>query len=421
MEEKKNSLIDGILAQANNSEPRKILYKTKKSAMNALKKNYLNGFSMSDELRNDREFILDAMNKGLNAYPCASEEVRSDEELAWKYVNSKYALIINLPRQFLSKKDYVVAMLTQNPSNYYNKLEMAADRDVVLLAANEPGNFSYIPEQFRSDKEIVNKVLAENFYRCIGEVTDPSVIDKDVLIANVDNTGYFEMMPEMWRANKDVAMAAVQYDGENLQYVPEELRSDKDVVLAAVEETPYAWPYVPDKLKTDTDILVAVARIDLEAPGTFWDIVEKLPGKLYYRKRIFIELVRYNAKIAGVLTKTKSHEFYMDCVTANWQALQYLPDACKADLEIVTAALKGNVAAIEYASEDAQRELKKNGTLKECKKLQKERDKEFLKKAIGLSVETVKLKRRVKKTLKKVDKAYKTGLIKHYDETEKEE
>jgi len=87
MEEKKNSLIDGILAQANNSEPRKILYKTKKSAMNALKKNYLNGFSMSDELRNDREFILDAMNKGLNAYPCASEEVRSDEELAWKYVN----------------------------------------------------------------------------------------------------------------------------------------------------------------------------------------------------------------------------------------------------------------------------------------------------------------------------------------------
>eukprot|EP00971_Amphidinium_carterae_P305741 6076190-Amphidinium_carterae.1 len=101
---------------------------------------------------------------------------------------------------------------------------------------------------------------------------------------------------EVWRSDNEVVLAAVQANGQALEFAAEALRGDREIVLAAVQQCGAALRYATEALNGD-------------------------------------------------------REFVLTAVQKNARALEYATEALKADREVVLAAVQKNGLSLRYATE----------------------------------------------------------------------
>merc|ERR1712008_616624 len=88
--------------------------------------------------------------------------------------------------------------------------------------------------------------------------------DKAVVLAAVTSRGYavFQYAASNLRENKDLWMAAVQKDGNALEFAADAVRRDKEIVVAAVQKHGHAIKFALDGLNQDQGRLKAADSFD---------------------------------------------------------------------------------------------------------------------------------------------------------------
>lgn len=137
----------------------------------------------TDELKSDRDFVLEVVEVAGQALEYASEELQDDKEVVLKAI-----------KQSASAYEFISDRLRD-------------DRDVALEAVKSSGfNIREISEKFKNDREIALQAV----------VSEPDSI---------------ESLNKELQNDKEIALEAVAGEERNIEYVSEKLRSDRDILI----------------------------------------------------------------------------------------------------------------------------------------------------------------------------------------------
>lgn len=146
------------------------------------------------------------------------------------------------------------------------------------------------------------------------DALNKSKIDRDFLKKEME-----------WKNDKDVVMAAIQCNGQSLQYVSDELRNDKEVVLQAIfHPNPNILKYVSNELKDDKEVVMIG--------------------------------VKNGAALQYASNRLKDDkEVVLKAVKTNGNALKYASSRLKDDEEIAECAIRQYLLAFRHASLNLRR------------------------------------------------------------------
>ena len=144
------------------------------------------------------------------------------------------------------------------------------------------------------------------------------------------------------------ALAAVQKDGEELEYLPVALKTKgpqaSQLCLAAVKQTGWALEYIPEAQKTVELCGIAVQK-NIGA-------LEFVPEKLKTAK-MYLALIKETGKqyvkdvLKTIPEKLKTKEFYLAAIQQNADLLEYVPDTLKT-ADFYLSAVQENGSLLEH-------------------------------------------------------------------------
>ena len=246
---------------------------------NAVSYNGLNLEFASDELKLDKTIVNEAILNNPEAFKYASEILRNDQELALSAVKSDF------------KTAKFIGQSLMNSGKFINELI----EEVELINRDL---FSYIPEKFKSNKQILKRILhkLENFIS-IDDIRD--FIDED---------------------DREFFLEAIKENGTTLRYAGEKLRDDKTIVSLAMQTNIDAFKYASERLSNDPEL----ATMAVEA----WPAMLKRVGR----------------------HAQDNNQVVLAAVLRQGTALDWASDRLRDDKEIVSVALSEDPYALEYAS-----------------------------------------------------------------------
>lgn len=187
----------------------------------------------SDQLLNNREFLIQALALDGRGLEFVSQDLQNDKEII-------LAASINGSIQFLSE-------------------ELRDDREIVELAVTNWGmELEYASTRLRNDKVVVMKAV-QKYPQALKFASQRLQYHPEVRRAAgqelSDTQDVLKDVPKPLRDDIDVVLAAVTFSGESLKSASARLRNNKDVVLAALKQNDDAFAYVSDELQQDGDVL----------------------------------------------------------------------------------------------------------------------------------------------------------------------
>ena len=244
-----------------------------------------NGFALkyaSDELKNDAEVVLDAIEGDVDHFAksleFASDELKDDKTIVMTAV-SRYGEALCFASDRL-KRDRDVVMAAVDQSGWaleYASDELRNDEEVVLTAiqgwdgvsCNYSFAIEYASEELKSNKEFMIKAIELTMGEAFAEASDELKNDKEIVLIAVKNcspthqcdpTIVLAYASKQMRADKDVVLAAVRQNGWSLNYASEELKADRDVVLVATINNSWSLTYASLALRADKEFMMYVVK-----------------------------------------------------------------------------------------------------------------------------------------------------------------
>lgn len=185
----------------------------KKICLLACKKSPSNINGLSDELRNDKEFMMSILRHNMECFPYFGEDVRGNREIAIPIVESNYLFWEFLDFNLKREKDFFLACVRKCGcssaerfiSQYFNEFpEMLHDFEIVkeLLDMNAKYYF-FLPNDLQTNKLVVIETVKKN----------PELLSK---------------ISEDFKMDVDVVIAAAKIDIKSLHHVPKECRKNHE-------------------------------------------------------------------------------------------------------------------------------------------------------------------------------------------------
>lgn len=244
------------------------MYKTKEEAINAILKNkegeesynmFLFESSDFDLFRNDREVALVAIQQEAFNIEYISDELKDNKDFMFKMVESNPNYITEISERLKDDKDLTLLVLNStehpeyNPNYIFNRCSpnyifercspsLQQDRDVILsitknyeqLSNDSKNNLWHIiSDKFNDDKEVILRLINKepNFIKtCSARLKD----DKEVALEAVSQRGVLiRVISDRLKDDKEIVLAAVKEDDEMLKYASpkiHELCKDKEPI-----------------------------------------------------------------------------------------------------------------------------------------------------------------------------------------------
>lgn len=194
------------------------LRKDKMFVINRIKENHENYLFCL--LKNDRNFVVEAINANINVYKYINQEFKDDKEIVLSTLN-------NL-KKHNCESDYIFKFL----SHIFKKNK----KFVLEIINNFPNVYKFISKKLKKDKEILKKVVSINGLM-IREIPDSCRNYKDIFLIAAKQARY------NW-FSKFSPLKEASYN----------LKNDKNFIIEYLKIDPLAYVYIGDSLLNDEDI-----------------------------------------------------------------------------------------------------------------------------------------------------------------------
>lgn len=212
---------------------------------------------------------------------------------------------------------------------FSQKGRLNMERYILVDALSQyPTELKNYPEA-QDDTELVRLAVRKNGY-ALAYASQRLCDDYETVMIAVRKTGRsLKYASAALRRNREIIDAAIHSDGCALGYVPEDLQQDRQLVLEAAKNT-CSWSLIPETFQTDKEIV-------LEVIAHYENVYPYIPAELADDMDIILAaLDRHSDLIATVVLS--------------------LPDEVLADKEKMLQIVTYNSAALEYASEELQKD-----------------------------------------------------------------
>ena len=208
-------------------------------------------------------------------------------------------------------------------------------------------------KDFKEDLEL-NKLLIKTNSNFIKAITSEKIkgnfeIFKEIIEEHSDKD-YLKLASETLRADKEFALYAIQMNSKNLEFVTENLKDDYEIVLLAVKDNGSALKYASHKLKDNYEIVLEAVKNNGIALSSASDRLKDdreivLAAAKEDRSGIFLNHASDRLKDDREIALKA-----LEKSPANKIAIKYVSDHLKKDLEIIKACKKGDITihAVSY-------------------------------------------------------------------------
>ena len=210
----------------------------------------------SDELKNDKEVALKAIYQAGSNYAYIGEKLKNDEELillaldrarfSWKVID-----IINAMGDKLRNKDFIMKIVKDyNIGLNIIKSTFIDDEEVMLQALlNNPNAFTYLPDNYKINKTFIMKIIKPYKIR-LNQLEDKFKNDKEVVLKAIESNPLdLEFASDEIKNTKRIVLKAVRLNGKALKFASDELKDDEEIVNEALKTYFSATNYASDRIK----------------------------------------------------------------------------------------------------------------------------------------------------------------------------
>ena len=233
---------------------------SKETALQLLKRGQQKFENLSDELRNDRDFVLKAINMQVCSLGFLPGNFRRDREIALAAVKND------------GRDMQYVAELLKNDRGF-------------ILASLESGNIlglPFIADELRNDYEIIMKAVNAAGI-ALNYASERLKNNKDIVLAAMRNQAWsLKAASEELRSDATIILEAIKSDIRNLQFASSKLKNDYHFILQVVNMQGAALQYASKDLKQNLDIILDALNENLDAGQYISPKLKSDPHYMWY-------------------------------------------------------------------------------------------------------------------------------------------
>ena len=234
---------------------------------------------LPDTAKNDKQLLTMIAKEKSYEFENFPVWAKDDKDIVLAAISESYDAFKHTSERLRGEREVVIAAFTAQSSydtiKYVASEELQNDIEILKLAVKGHNQaFGYIPENWRTNKELIELVLAgevssSSFKHFPIEYRDNEEIAKKAVN---DDAGCFQYLSERLRDNTDLALSAMKKRGIYLEYASLRLRDDKEFVKIALQNDTWSTlRSVSENLKNDIDIVLAYVAKDNRTLADFSD------------------------------------------------------------------------------------------------------------------------------------------------------
>lgn len=259
----------------------------------------------------------------------------------------------NVPQELRDDRDVVLAAIEKNGLDLqYAAKKFQNDPTIVLVAVKQNGlALEFASEELRNKNEIVIPALCKTLH-AFQHVSNRIKNDKEFIDGAMMGLGatVLNYASKEIRNNKDFMLQCVKKKGLVVMYASDELKKDKEIAAASIISTNgIAIAFLPKEWMSDADFILSLFKQESKL-GEF--VLNKVSSELFSDRNFMRRLV----KIKGITLKYASEELRRDkkivraAIKQDPQALRYAPKSLRGDSKVVMQVLKRDGTVLEHVS-----------------------------------------------------------------------
>lgn len=337
---------------------------------------------LSDDLKADKEVMLEAIRQNPNAFQNADASLQDDKEFMLEATSINGLVLNNASSRLQADKDVALsAVSTTGLALGHVDYSLRNDKDVVLAAVKQDGfALQFASENLCKDREVVLTAVSKN-YLALQYADNKLKADKEIVLNGIKDI-----------IKRHERMQGTQTDDFFKNCVSRKLRNDPKFMIEAIKVHSTSYVYAFNAVKENKDVFIAFCESALKQHGNGRYAVD-IPDSLINDKDAAIAAVKLDGYMIRVLPQfqddkevvmasANTYGYAIDYAsdrlkddketvlhfinTSQYRLLQYVSDRLRDDVDVVRAAIAKDPESIKYASERIQ---KNPGLLEEKKSL----------------------------------------------------
>lgn len=251
---------------------------------------------LDPELQNDREFILQALQVNPHIFKLLSQNFRNDTEIVLTAIAHRsritgWKVLSAMSEELQNNRDFIIQALTKNlhlakklPPQFYNDFEIAR-----MVLQHHGHYLELFSPSIKKDYNIVKLAVSS----CGMALLDTDVTlqnDYDlVLIAARDNGEILCNLGQSYYDDEAVILAAItstdwslKQMAKNFAFASLRLKNDHAFILRAISDNGYIYPFLSIEFQQDSGIICSAAKTNL-------DIILYLDNKLRIEQELVLD------------------------------------------------------------------------------------------------------------------------------------
>ncbi len=274
-----------------------------------------NFMEFPEEYKNDREFVLEALDINELIFEFLPDKFHDNKEIALKAIKYDSENIRHISAKLSDDYDVIMEALSLGRADalQHASERLRDDYELVLYAVSQSSGYEYFFEEYEEygkyyndaltyaserlkDNKEIALISVRNNPESLSIVSDRLKDDYDVVMEAVKSNGKaLEYASERLKSDKKIVLTAASnfYINENdfydydeyeeylekneniLTFLSDELRNDREVIIAIIKNDPIAYFNIPKEFKNDIDIIKIVLDYDIDLKD---DILKEVKG-----------------------------------------------------------------------------------------------------------------------------------------------
>ena len=326
-------------------------------------------FDASEEILKDKDIINEILKHDhtIEKYIHRFQNIKNNKEFILSAIKRNKKFIFQIGNKLKDDKEFIIEAINLLPF-----LQYGYSNDLLFIDEVSP-IVNLLSPRLKTDIDIISVIIDKTYehYRldsiCMLINMASSIDDKNKIFIWALEKGYYNVIDyigvEEILNNREVVIAAVNIFGTVLEYTNDELKNDREVVLTAVNNCGMALQFASDELKTNREIVLASVRNNFHAIEYASLILREDNEIIQETISNFIKNIDWvstcncgqgNDNFLNIF----NNNFFvcLNYVNRNGYNLRFVNEELKNNKEIVLEAVKNYGDALAYASD----ELKNN-------------------------------------------------------------
>lgn len=314
--------------------------KNKNIALLAIQKVFWSYEHIHNDLKNDREFIKEALEKDGNIIYLIKNEFRHDDELVYLAIHSTPHAIKYVPEKYKSNKKLAKLALNEKTLEIHENIKNLLETNI------QNKGISY---DKTTEKRILNQYYEHESHKrhsqgiYIKYLNNDIKYDLDIIECGLRNSywAYYHLKEDK-KNDLEFTTWAIKINSGIYKFIPNEFKSDMNIIDIVLSNYHDIYYYFPDDIKNDKNII-------RKAVSTNYDCLQFVDKNILNEEEFIFELmeqINYNVfKYADERIKLNK-QLVIRAVEINPLCLQYL--TCKLNDNCILEDMKNNNLIDDY-------------------------------------------------------------------------